>query len=101
MHQPHGRQTRRATLVSSLVVLALSVIPQLALAQVFDTGANNLVTYFIVLATPIAVIAIMVLAIVAMTGRVSWGWPIGVLLGVGVIFGAPQLVDWARGIFGV
>jgi type IV secretory pathway VirB2 component (pilin) len=55
----------------------------------------------VALATPIAILAIMVLAIVAMTGRISWGWPVGALIGIGVIFGAPQLVDWARGVFGV
>jgi type IV secretion system protein VirB2 len=43
----------------------------------------------------------MVLAVVAMTGRISWGWPIGALVGVAVIFGAPQIVAWIRTTFAV
>jgi type IV secretion system protein VirB2 len=79
------------------------VLPHLASAQAspFQTGADSLVTNLIALATPIAILAVMVLAIVAMTGRISWGWPIGALVGIGVVFGAPQLVTWARGLFGV
>lgn len=101
MLAPRTTQKSHYFRAATLTTLALAALPQLAFAQVFDTGANNLVTYFITLATPLAVLAIMVLAIVAMTGRISWGWPIGVLVGIGVIFGAPQLVTWAQGIFGV
>jgi type IV secretion system protein VirB2 len=78
-------------------------LPQLVFAQAnpFQTGADSLVTNITAIATPIAIIAVMVLAIVAMTGRISWGWPIGVLVGIGVIFGAPTIVGWARTLFGV
>ncbi len=48
-----------------------------AQASPFRTGAVSFVADFIALATPIAIIAIMCLAIVAMTGQISWGWPIG------------------------
>jgi len=58
-------------------------------------GADSLFTNLIALATPVAVLAVMVLAVVAMTGRISWGWRIGALVGIGVIFGAPQIVPWA------
>jgi type IV secretory pathway VirB2 component (pilin) len=34
-----------------------------------------------------------------MTGRISWGWPIGVIVGIGVIFGAPEIVTWVQGLF--
>jgi type IV secretion system protein VirB2 len=78
-------------------------VSTLAFAQAnpFQTGAESLVTNFTAIATPIAVLAIMALAVVAMTGRISWAWPIGALVGIGVIFGAPTLVTWARGLFGV
>jgi len=87
----------------AIAFTAAVTLPQLALAQAspFQTGADSLVTNFIALATPIAILAVMVLAIVAMTGRISWGWPIGALVGIGIIFGAPQIVAWARGVFGV
>jgi type IV secretion system protein VirB2 len=37
----------------------------------------------------------------AMANRMSWGWCIGAILGIGIGFGAPQIVTWARGLFGV
>jgi type IV secretion system protein VirB2 len=80
-----------------------AAVPGLTSAQAspFQTGAESLVTNFTNIATPFAVLAIMVLAVVAMTGRISWGWPIGAIVGIGVIFGAPTIVTWARGLFGV
>lgn len=87
-----------------LMLGASSAVPALAFAQAanpFETGAESLVTNFTAIATPFAVLAIMVLAVVAMTGRISWAWPIGALVGIGVIFGAPTIVTWARGLFGV
>jgi len=82
---------------------AAATLPQLVLAQAspFQTGADSLVTNLTAIATPVAALAVMVLAVVAMTGRISWGWPVGALVGIGVIFGAPQIVTWARGLFGV
>ena len=67
----------------------------------FETGANSLVTEFIAIATPIAILLVMGLGIAATTGRISWGWPLLVLLGIGIVFGAPQLVEWGRALFGV
>jgi type IV secretion system protein VirB2 len=83
--------------------LAGALVAPLAFAQAspFQTGAESVVTNFIAIATPFAVIAIMVLGLVAATGRISWGWPIGALIGIGVLFGAPQIVTWVRGLFGV
>ena len=37
----------------------------------------------------------------ALFGKISWWWFVGVLLGVVLIFGAPQIVTWIRGMFGV
>jgi len=97
---------KRAGIAQSLrhtiAFTAATTLPQLALAQAspFQTGADSLVTNLTAIATPVAVLAVMVLAVVAMTGRISWGWPIGALVGIGVIFGAPQIVTWAR-VFGV
>ena len=67
----------------------------------FQTGAENLLTNVTAIATPIAALLIIVLGIVAATGRISWGWPIGALIGIGIMFGAPTIVAWARSIFGV
>ena len=99
-----SRIPAQGLLAYALRLIACSTVPTLAFAQAtnpFQTGAESLVTNFTTIATPFAVLAIMVLAIVAMTGRISWAWPIGALVGIGVIFGAPTIVTWVRGLFGV
>ncbi len=97
----YARNARRRIRLPAWLLSA--TIPSLAAAQTspFQTGAESLVTNFTNIATPFAVLAVMVLAVVAMTGRISWGWPIGAIVGIGLIFGAPTIVTWARGLFGV
>ena len=91
----------RAIRLGGLLVLMLS--PALALAQAspFLTGATSLQTNILAWATPIAVILVMALGIMAMANRISWGWPIAAIVGIAVVFGAPQIVTWIRGMFGV
>jgi type IV secretion system protein VirB2 len=87
--------------VAACAVLLCSSPVAWAQSSPFETGANSLVTEFIAIATPIAILLVMGLGIAAATGRISWGWPLLVLLGIGIVFGAPQLVDWGRALFGV
>src|SRR5271154_770041 len=78
-------------------------LPDLALAQAspFLTGANALQMNILAWLTPIAVILVMVLGGMAMANRVAWGWCIGAIVGIALAFGAPQIVTWVRGMFGV
>jgi type IV secretion system protein VirB2 len=78
-------------------------VPMLAQAQTspFLTGATALQTNILAWLTPIAVILIMVLGAMAMANRMSWGWCLGAILGIAIAFGAPQIVSWVRGMFGV
>ena len=89
-------------LATLAIVLALS--PDLAFAQSsspFLTGANSLQTNILAWLTPVAIILIMVLGGMAMANRMSWGWCIGAVIGIAIAFGAPQIVTWVRGMFGV
>jgi len=81
----------------------VSIAPDLALAQAspFMTGATALQTNLLAWLTPVAVILVMVLGGMAMANRMSWGWCIGAILGIAIGFGAPQIVTWVRGMFGV
>jgi type IV secretory pathway VirB2 component (pilin) len=91
---------------AAFTVLCLMVavaVPEMALAQAaspFETGANNLVTSITTIATPIAVLLVMALGIAAAAGRISWGWPLGVIVGIGLVFAAQPIVTWIRGLFG-
>jgi type IV secretory pathway VirB2 component (pilin) len=89
--------------VARLNVAAASLISADAMAQAspFDTGANSLVDFALTIATPIAILVVIALAIAAAVGRISWGWVIGAIVGIAAIFGAPHIVAWIRGMFGV
>lgn len=93
----------RTSLLHAVLFAAVMAVPDLALAQAspFLTGANSLQTNILAWATPIAVILVMALGIMAMANRISWGWPITAIVGIAVVFGAPQMVTWIRGMFGV
>jgi type IV secretion system protein VirB2 len=104
VHHPHSH---RFGLQESLLPLLLTILvvgaPDLAIAQAspFMTGATALQTNLLAWLTPIAIILVMVLGGMAMANRMSWGWCIGAILGIAIGFGAPQIVAWVRGMFGV
>ena len=83
------------------IVVGTAAAQSVFAQAVFDTGANALVAWGLTIATPIAVILVIVAGGAAAIGKISWGWVIGVLIGIGVIFGSEQIVTWIRGLFGV
>jgi len=93
-----------AHLLFALVVACVGCwLPDVAFAQTspFSTGATSFQTNFLTIMTPIAVVAVMGLGAAAMFGRISWGWAIGGVAGIVLVFGAPQIVTWVRGMFSV
>jgi type IV secretion system protein VirB2 len=89
----------------SLYLVVALCVPSLSIAQTqtspFMTGATSLQTNILAWLTPVAIILVMVLGGMAMANRMSWGWCIGAILGIAIAFGAPQIVTWVRGMFGV
>jgi type IV secretion system protein VirB2 len=104
VHHPRSYHTvlPRIVLPLLLVICAINA-PDLAFAETspFLTGATSLQENLLAWLTPIAIILVMVLGGMAMANRVSWGWCIGAILGIAIGFGAPQIVTWVRGMFGV
>ena len=101
MNERYGVLPATALWLALWLFLA-TALPELAIAQAtdpFETGATSLQTSLIAIATPIAVILIMALGVAAAAGRISWGWPIGIILGVGMLFSAPTIVTWLKGLF--
>jgi type IV secretion system protein VirB2 len=96
-------QTCLGSRVAARLALILVLLPEVVWAQAspFDTGANSMVSFALTIATPIAVLVVIGLALAAAVGRISWGWVIGALVGIAAIFGAPQIVAWIRSMFGV
>jgi len=93
----------RSVAAHALLCAALFALPDLALAQTspFMTGANSLQSNILAWLTPVAIILVMVLGAMAMANRMSWGWCICAVIGIAIAFGAPQIVSWIRGMFGV
>jgi type IV secretion system protein VirB2 len=90
--------------IAAAPLLALIIsAPDVAMAQAspFMTGASSLQTNILAWLTPVAIILVMVLGGMAMANRMSWGWCFGAILGIAISFGAPQIVTWVRGMFGV
>ena len=94
--------TTLAVSLGAMMMLFLA-LPQPALAQAspFLTGATALESNILAWLTPIAIILVMVLGGMAMANRISWGWCLGAIVGIAIAFGAPQIVSWVRGMFGV
>jgi type IV secretion system protein VirB2 len=101
-HPDVPRALSRFALLALLFTL-VSLAPDLSMAQTspFMTGATALQTNILAWLTPVAIILIMVLGGMAMANRMSWGWCFGAILGIAIAFGAPQIVTWVRGMFGV
>jgi type IV secretion system protein VirB2 len=104
MYHPCPRRLIQRHIAFDCLALALLLAkPGLALAQAspFMTGATALQTNILAWLTPVAIILVMVLGGMAMANRMSWGWCVGAILGIAIGFGAPQIVTWVRGMFGV
>jgi type IV secretory pathway VirB2 component (pilin) len=86
-----------------LLAAALAGAPVFVYAQAspFLTGVTSLQENILEWLTPVAIILVMVLGGMAMANRISWGWCIGAIFGIAIAFGAPQIVAWVRGMFGV
>ena len=98
-----SRSSNLASCQPLLLLAPILLLPELALAQTspFLTGATALQSNLLAWLTPIAIILVMVAGGLAMAGRASWGWFIGLVIGIPIAFGAPQIVTWVRGMLGV
>ena len=105
--QSANRNAHLSRLCSGMAMILACVLlcaPQMAGAQTtspFLTGATSLQANILAWLTPVAIILIMILGGMAMANRISWGWCAGAILGIAIAFGAPQIVTWVRGMFGV
>ncbi|MGC1386506.1 MAG: TrbC/VirB2 family protein [Steroidobacteraceae bacterium] len=105
MHHLRTPRLRLSLLALPSLLFAVALCtPGMSMAQStspFMTGATSLQTNIVAWLTPVAIILVMVLGGMAMANRMSWGWCIGAILGIAISFGAPQIVTWVRGMFGV
>lgn len=95
---------RRAGLLLVSVTLAgmLLASPEVhAQASPFSAGTAALQGGLLAILAPFAVLVIMGLGVAAWFNKISWSWVAGGFAGVVLVFGAPQIIAWIRGMFGV
>jgi len=85
---------------AALLALSLASTAS-AQSSPFATGATAFQTNLLAILSPIAVIAVMGLGVGAWFNRISWSWAAGGAMGILLVFGAPQVVSWIRGLAGV
>lgn len=104
---PQDEAARRRELwataaLGGLVLLALLACPGIAHAtNPFSAGTTGAQTWLQSILLPVAIIGVIVVGVLALFGIMRWGMAISAMAGIVVIFGAPQLVAWARQISGV
>jgi type IV secretion system protein VirB2 len=101
MSRHSARYLSPPSLQTAALLWAAPIAITRAQSSPFLTGATALQTNILAWLTPIAIILVMALGAMAMAGRVSWGWCLGAIFGIAIAFGAPQIVTWVRGMFGV
>ncbi|PKO47117.1 MAG: VIRB2 type IV secretion [Betaproteobacteria bacterium HGW-Betaproteobacteria-22] len=108
MHQNKQSQRLLRFMLVSMGVLLVSLDPSIALAGGVGGGGTTagglekMVTNIVTVLTGafgkgIATIAIMVLGIMAMFGKLEWATAVKVIIGIAVTFGAASIVIWLTG----
>jgi type IV secretion system protein VirB2 len=59
-----------------------------------SNGLNSITTWVKTAAVPIGILAVMGAGFAKLTGRLDWPRFFSVLVGIGIIFGATQIVGW-------
>ena len=78
-----------------LVVGAVLIIPETAMAAPWDSTATKVLDIFNGgLTRTIAIIAVIACGIAAIAGKLSWDWAIKIIVGIILIFGAASIVDY-------
>lgn len=62
-----------------------------------SNGLNSITAWVKTAAVPIGILAVMGAGFAKLTGRLDWPRFFSVLVGIGIIFGATQIVGWLSG----
>lgn len=88
--------------VLSRLAFASALLPALAFAAPpFANSGTQLKADLVQTLTPFAGIAVLVVGVLCLMGRVNWGWFVGGVVGVAMMFGSDQIVTWFRALMGV
>lgn len=89
------RKSKKQVVKSLLIVSAISLIPEIAVAEPWDSTAEKVLEIFTGgLTRTLAIIAIIISGVLAMFGKMQWSWVINIVLGIVLIFGGAAIVDY-------
>lgn len=76
------------------VIGLVMVLPTQAHAAPWDTTAENVYNLLMSIARWVAIIGIVACGLAAIFGKLSWEWAGKIIIGLVLIFGGTQLVDY-------
>lgn len=95
--------TNYSTTGTSIRMLAIAtaslcvLFPDLAMAFPWDDAADKVLTAMTGrMLTVAAIIAVMVVGVLSLTGRMPWGRGMAVIGGIVIVFSAPYIVNYIR-----
>lgn len=98
------RERNRSSFAPLLILaaLVLASIPELAFAQSapWESAAQNTYNLIMSIVRWVAMIGVVGCGVAALFGKLSWDWAGKIIIGLVLIFGATQLVDYFRAGFG-
>jgi type IV secretion system protein VirB2 len=88
--------------IALLAVLCIAaMLPDVAMAAVWDSTANKVLAIFTGgMTRTIAIICVIACGIAALAGKLSWEWVVKIVIGLVLIFGGTAIVDYFIGGFG-
>lgn len=87
---------------NTAVSLLLSLLSSAALAgSPFAGGPTTLTADILAIIAPIVGLAIIAIGVMAWFGKIAWTWAAGIVIGIVLVFGNAQIVNWIRGTFSV
>lgn len=96
---PHG--TNRSFTLALFIAGFFLFLPELALAQAapWEAAAQNTYNLIMSIARWVAIIGVVGCGAAAIFGKLSWDWAGKIIIGLVLIFGATQLVDYFQAGF--
>jgi type IV secretion system protein VirB2 len=80
-----------------LILASLLALPDLALAEPWDTVATRVLNVFNSgLSRSIAIMGVIGCGIAAFFGRLSYQWAINIIIGIVLVFGSASIVDFFK-----
>lgn len=87
---------RRSLIPAAVLAVCLISFPGLAFAAPWDDAAKGAFDLIMSIVRWVAIIAVVACGIAAMAGKLSWEWAIKIIVGLVLVFGATQVVDYFR-----